>query len=163
MASRSEEDLWCPVCHDVFRDPVVLSCSHSFCKDCLQKWWTRKPTQECPVCKKRSLFEPPCNLVLKNLCEAFLLETDQRASEAPCSLNSDKHNLFCLDHQQPACLVYRDSEKPSNHRFRPIDKAARQHRKKLQETLEPVKDKLQLFKEVKVNCDQTAEHMKAQA
>uniref|UniRef100_A0A8C9XAU3 Uncharacterized protein n=1 Tax=Sander lucioperca TaxID=283035 RepID=A0A8C9XAU3_SANLU len=82
MASRSEEDLCCPVCHDVFRNPVLLSCSHSFCKDCLQSWWTGKSTQECPVCKKRSLYEPPCNLVLKNLCEAFLLERDQRASEA---------------------------------------------------------------------------------
>uniref|UniRef100_A0A3B4H3E6 RING-type domain-containing protein n=1 Tax=Pundamilia nyererei TaxID=303518 RepID=A0A3B4H3E6_9CICH len=33
----SEEDFLCPVCHEVFTDPVVLSCSHSFCKDCLQK------------------------------------------------------------------------------------------------------------------------------
>ncbi|XP_034725342.1 zinc-binding protein A33-like [Etheostoma cragini] len=83
MASRSEEDLCCPVCHDVFRDPVLLSCSHSFCKDCLQSWWTERPTQECPVCKRISLYEPPCNLVLKNLCEAFLLERDQRSTIRP--------------------------------------------------------------------------------
>ncbi|XP_028431773.1 E3 ubiquitin-protein ligase TRIM17-like [Perca flavescens] len=137
MASRSEKDLCCPVCHDVFRDPVLLSCSHSFCKDCLKSWWTEKPTRECPVCKKRSLYEPPCNLALKNLCESFLQERDQRASEALCSLHSEKLKLFCLDHQQPVCVVCRDSEKHTNHRFRPIDEAARQHKKKLQETLEP--------------------------
>ncbi|XP_074493310.1 nuclear factor 7, brain-like [Sebastes fasciatus] len=164
MASRSEEDLCCPVCHDVFRDPVVLSCSHSFCKDCLKNWWREKVTRECPICKRRSSrVEPPCNLALKNLCEAFLLERDQRASEALCSLHSEKLKLFCLDHQQPVCLVCRDSEKHTNHRFRPIDEAARQHKKELQETLEPLKEKLKVFEQVKVKSDQTAEHMKVQA
>ncbi|XP_078105625.1 nuclear factor 7, brain-like [Sander vitreus] len=162
MASRSEEDLCCPICHEVFRDPVVLSCSHSFCKDCLQSWWTEKPTQECPVCKKRSLYEPPCNLVLKNLCESFLLERDQRASETLCSLHAEKLKLFCLDHQQPVCVVCRDSKNYSSHRFRPIGKAAKR-KKKLQETLESLKEKLKVFEQIKVKFDQTAELMKVQA
>ncbi|XP_045884955.1 nuclear factor 7, brain-like [Micropterus dolomieu] len=164
MASRSEEDLCCPVCQEVFRDPVVLSCSHSFCKVCLKSWWREKQAPECPVCKRRSSrSEPPRNLVLKNLCEAFLQERDQRASEALCSLHSEKLKLFCLDHLQPVCLVCRDSEKHSNHRFRPVDEAARQHKKELQETLEPLKEKLKVCEQVKVKFDQTAEHMKVQA
>ncbi|XP_075951961.1 zinc-binding protein A33-like [Anarhichas minor] len=162
MASRS--DLCCPVCREVFRDPVVLSCSHSFCKDCLKSWWREKPTQECPVCNRRSSrSDPPCNLALKNLCESFLLERDQRASEPLCSLHSEKLKLFCLDHQQPVCVVCRDSEKHSDHRFRPIDEAAPQHKKNLQETLETLKEKLKVYEEVKVKSDQTAEHMKVQA
>ncbi|XP_054472092.1 nuclear factor 7, ovary-like [Anoplopoma fimbria] len=164
MASRSEEDLCCPVCHEVFRDPAVLSCSHSFCKDCLRRWWREKPTQECPVCKRRSSKErPPGNLVLKNLCESFLLERDQRASEAFCSLHSEKLKLFCLDHLQPVCLVCSVSEKHTKHRFKPINEAAKKHKKKLQKTLEPLKEKLKVFKEVKVKFHQTAEHMKVQA
>ncbi|XP_053171951.1 nuclear factor 7, brain-like [Scomber japonicus] len=164
MASRSEEDLCCPVCHEVFRDPVILSCSHSFCKDCLKSWWREKPTHECPVCKRRSSrTDPPRNLALKNLCESFLQDRDQRASEALCSLHSEKLKLFCLDHQQPVCLVCRDSEKHTNHRFRPIDEAARQHKKELEETLRPLKEKLKVCEEVKVKFDQTAEHIKVQA
>ncbi|XP_075952073.1 zinc-binding protein A33-like [Anarhichas minor] len=164
MSSRLEEDLCCPVCHEVFRDPVVLSCSHSFCKDCLKSWWREKPTRECPVCNRRSSKEIlPYNLALKNLCESFLLERDQRASEPLCSLHSEKLKLFCLDHQQPVCVVCRDSEKHSDHRFRPIDEAARQHKKNLQETLETLKEKLKVYEEVKVKSDQTAEHMKVQA
>ncbi|KAJ4920393.1 hypothetical protein JOQ06_024541, partial [Pogonophryne albipinna] len=64
---------------EVFRDPVILSCCHSFCKACLQNWWDGK----------------------ENLCETFLLERDQRSPEALCSLHSEKLKLFCLDHQQP--------------------------------------------------------------
>uniref|UniRef100_A0A667XAP2 E3 ubiquitin-protein ligase TRIM39-like n=1 Tax=Myripristis murdjan TaxID=586833 RepID=A0A667XAP2_9TELE len=167
MASRSEEDLCCPVCHDIFQDPVVLSCSHSFCKACLQRWWTEKPTKDCPVCQRRSSrSDPPRNLALKNLCEAFLLHGDQGASagsELLCSLHSKKLRLFCLDHQQPVCLVCLHSDKHTNHKFRPIDEAARTHREELQKSLKPLQEKLELFNKAKGNCDQTAEHIKVQA
>ncbi|XP_029900699.1 nuclear factor 7, ovary-like [Myripristis murdjan] len=167
MASTSEEDLCCPVCHDIFKDPVVLSCSHSFCKACLQSWWREKPTKDCPVCKRRSsMTNPPVCLVLKNLCEAFLLQRDQRASagsELLCSLHSEKLSLFCLDHQQPVCVVCQDSKKHTDHKFRPIDEAAQDHREELQKSLKPLQEKLELFNKIKGNCDQTAEHIKVQA
>ncbi|KAM4615169.1 E3 ubiquitin-protein ligase TRIM35-like [Polymixia lowei] len=174
MASQSslpEEDLSCPVCYDIFKDPVLLSCSHSFCKDCLQKWWTEKLIQECPVCKSvSSSSQPPRNLVLKNLCEAFLLERGQRASagsEEFCSLHAEKLKLFCLDHQEPVCVVCRDSEKHTNHTFRPIGEAAHCRKEELQKSLKPLQEKLKdfmfKFDKAKRNCDQTAEHIKVQA
>ncbi|KAJ8361783.1 hypothetical protein AAFF_G00422110 [Aldrovandia affinis] len=49
MASRFshlEEELSCPVCSDIFRDPVVLKCNHSFCKACLQQFWGQKGSRE---------------------------------------------------------------------------------------------------------------------
>ena len=164
MASRLEEDLFCPICQDVFRDPVILSCSHSFCKDCVKSWWKDKEVKECPLCKRRSSrSEPPRNLVLKNLCETFLQERDQSSSHALCSQHSKKLRLFCLEHQQPVCVICRDSEKHTGHKFRPIDEAAQQHKKQLQETLEPLKKKLQCCVHVKVKFEQTAEHIKVQA
>ncbi|XP_019967879.2 E3 ubiquitin-protein ligase TRIM35-like [Paralichthys olivaceus] len=164
MASRLEEDLCCPVCHDVFRDPVLLSCSHSFCKDCVKSWWKDKEVKDCPLCKRRSSKEePPVSLVLKNLCETFLQERDQSSSHALCSLHSEKLRLFCLDHQQPVCLVCKDSEKHTDHRFRPIDEAAQQHKKQLQETLEPLKRKLKCFQRVQEEFERTAGHIQVQA
>uniref|UniRef100_A0A3Q1HVC4 Uncharacterized protein n=1 Tax=Anabas testudineus TaxID=64144 RepID=A0A3Q1HVC4_ANATE len=164
MASLSEEDLRCPICLDIFKDPVLLTCSHSFCGVCLQMFWKERVTQECPVCKNLSLGkELPCNRALKNLCESFLQQTDPRCSESLCSLHSEKLKLFCLDHQQPLCLICRDSENHINHRFRPIEEVTRQHRKELEETLEPLKEKLKVCEEAKVKFDQTAEHIKVQA
>ncbi|KAM7005472.1 LOW QUALITY PROTEIN: nuclear factor 7, ovary-like [Tautogolabrus adspersus] len=167
MSFRSDEDLTCPVCQDVFKDPAVLSCSHSFCKGCLQNWWREKLTQECPVCKRRSSrTEPPCNLALKNLCESFLLEREQRASEGSellCSLHSEKLKLFCLDHQRPVCLICRDSKTHTDHRFRPIHELALDNKKEMQKSLKPLQDKLKIFEKVKGNCDQTAEYIKVQA
>ncbi|XP_073324049.1 E3 ubiquitin-protein ligase TRIM35-like [Pagrus major] len=166
MASIVEDDLSCPVCHEVYKDPVVLACSHSFCKDCLQSWWRERQTQQCPVCKaKSSTTNPPRNLALKNLCESFELKRDQTPSaesEAFCSLHGEKLKLFCLDHQEPVCVVCLHSKTHNNHRFSPIDEAAQDLKEELQKSLKPLQEKLKVFEQVKGNCDQTAKHIKVQ-
>uniref|UniRef100_A0A4W4DR44 Tripartite motif-containing protein 35-like n=1 Tax=Electrophorus electricus TaxID=8005 RepID=A0A4W4DR44_ELEEL len=123
----SEEEFSCPVCCDIFRDPVLLSCSHSVCRTCLQQFWQTKGSPECPVCRRRSLRGYPVrNLALKNLCEAFLESRSQRASarsEVFCSLHNEKLKLFCLEDQQPMCVVCQTSKKHKNHDCCPVDEA----------------------------------------
>ncbi|KAJ8357787.1 hypothetical protein SKAU_G00205810 [Synaphobranchus kaupii] len=165
--SLLEEELSCPVCTDIFRDPVVLSCSHSFCKACLQQCWEEKGSRECPVCRRRSSMDyPPPNLCLRNTCEAFLKERSQRAkagSDVLCSLHSEKLKLFCLVDQIPVCFVCQTSEKHENHKLRPVQEAAHTYKEKLRTALAPLQEKIKAFNEVKVICDQTAEHIKSQA
>ncbi|XP_073677294.1 zinc-binding protein A33-like [Garra rufa] len=164
MDSKSAEDLSCPVCCEIFKDPVLLSCSHSFCKECLQQFWKTKKTQECPVCRRRSSKErPPCNLALKNLCESYLKERNERrssGSEEICSLHSEKLKLFCLEDKQPVCLVCRDSEKHVNHTFRPIREVLSSHKDKLHTALTSLHTKLKHAEEMKAECDETVEHIK---
>lgn len=118
----------------------------------------------CPLCKTISQNDnPPSNLALKNLCESFLQDQDQRASEALCSLLSEKLKLFCLDHQQPLSIIYRDSGKHVDHSFIPINEAAQEHRENLQRSLKPLKEKLELKKKIKENFDETAKHIKVQS
>ncbi|XP_062391162.1 E3 ubiquitin-protein ligase TRIM35-like [Sardina pilchardus] len=169
MASKSfsEEDFTCPVCCDTFKDPVLLSCSHSFCKVCLQQFWEAKGSRECPVCRRRSSkSHPPLNLHLRNLCESYLQERNQRASagsEVLCSLHSEKLKLFCLNDKQPVCMVCRDSKKHTNHKFQPVEEAALDRKEELKIKLQPLQKKLKTFEKTKVTCDQTTIHIKTQA
>lgn len=104
------EDINCPVCFEIFKTPVLLSCSHSICKDCLQQFWKNRDTQDCPICRRTSSRdEPLCNLVLKNLCESITAESAS-GSEEVCSLHNEKLKLFCLDDKQPVCIVCRDQK-----------------------------------------------------
>ncbi|XP_050984135.1 nuclear factor 7, brain [Labeo rohita] len=167
MDSKSVEDLSCPVCCEIFKDPVLLSCSHSICKECLQQFWKTKETQECPVCRRRSSKEkPPCNLALKNLCDSLIKEQNKRrssGSEEICSLHSEKLTLFCLEDEQSVCLVCRDSEKHVNHTFRPISEVALSNKEELNTALISLQNKLKHAEEIKAKCDKTVQHMKSQA
>ena len=156
--SSQVKDLTCSVCWDIFKDPVLLSCSHSFCKGCLQTWWTQNLAQQCPLCKRRSSrTEPPRNIALKNLSEAF-----QPENADLCPLHGEKLKLFCVDDLETACLICRDSEKHVNNRFLPVGEAAPRRREEMQELLKPQKEKLNDFVETKRKCEDIAAHINVQ-
>ncbi|XP_071494568.1 tripartite motif containing 13-like [Diadema antillarum] len=50
----SSQNLECPVCLTLFNQPKSLTCSHTFCKDCLERIFltqTNQHTISCPVCR----------------------------------------------------------------------------------------------------------------
>ena len=54
------EELYCPICADLYEEPLMLPCTHSFCQECLKERLlkghvTKKQlsvTFDCPVCRK---------------------------------------------------------------------------------------------------------------
>ncbi|KAJ8013375.1 hypothetical protein DPEC_G00052620 [Dallia pectoralis] len=80
-SSPTELDLTCPVCRDIFRDPLVLRCSHNFCKTCLEKFWKNSQSQDCPLCRRRSPNDPPTNVPLKIRCGNFLQEREEAVQD----------------------------------------------------------------------------------
>uniref|UniRef100_A0A8C2H289 Uncharacterized protein n=1 Tax=Cyprinus carpio TaxID=7962 RepID=A0A8C2H289_CYPCA len=165
MASSAEYEYNCPVCCEIFKTPVILSCSHSVCKECLQQFWRTKETQECPVCRRLSRHEPPLNLVLKNLCESLLKERKEKGSESEelCSLHSEKLKLFCLEDKQPVCLVCRDSQIHINHTFRPINEVVPTYKEELNTGLKSLQEKLKHRETMKEAFGKTVQHIKSQA
>ncbi|XP_048027929.1 nuclear factor 7, ovary-like isoform X1 [Megalobrama amblycephala] len=166
MASLNE-DLSCPVCCEIFKTPVILSCRHSVCKKCLQQFWRTKKTQECPVCRRRSSKDrPPFNLVLKNSCESFLKErneTRSSGSEEICRLHSKKLKLFCLEDKQPVCLRCTNLQKHFSHTFRPICEVVSSYKEELNTALKSLQEKLQHNEEMKGKFEKTVQHIKSQA
>uniref|UniRef100_A0A8C6KWH2 Tripartite motif containing 35 n=1 Tax=Nothobranchius furzeri TaxID=105023 RepID=A0A8C6KWH2_NOTFU len=86
-----------------------------------------------------------------------------KASSTLCALHNEDFKLFCLDHQQPVCVVCKDSKIHSKHRFRPIDEAAQDHREDLKRFMRPLKKKLEHRRKEKKKFVETAEHIKVQA
>ncbi|XP_010783773.1 zinc-binding protein A33-like isoform X1 [Notothenia coriiceps] len=166
--SPSEVDFACPVCCDIFRDPVVLLCGHSFCKHCLQEWWRQSALQSCPVCKGLfPLEQPPLNLALRNLCDNLRQEKSQRpksgSKDLICSLHSEKLKLFCQDDRKLICVICRDSQKHKKHNCIPINEAAEPYRAHLSRKVMNLKTKQGSLKEEKLKCDKMANHIKLQA
>ncbi|XP_063762975.1 E3 ubiquitin-protein ligase rnf168 isoform X1 [Eleginops maclovinus] len=50
--SLSLDDCRCPVCLEIFMEPVTLPCAHTFCKECFRES-VDKATLCCPLCRKR--------------------------------------------------------------------------------------------------------------
>lgn len=139
-----EEDLTCTVCYEIFKDPVVLKCSHSFCQGCLQQFWNKKKAKrECPMCRRTcSLTEPTVSLALKNVANTFLREQvhrtatartgavgggtgqDARMVEVKCITHGEVLKLFCLDDFEVLCCVCHTSKKHQGHRLCPLEEGA---------------------------------------
>ena len=125
--TKLEENLKCSICLEIFKDPVVLHCTHSFCKACLDRSWNGKEAKECPLCRKISTCTPLHNLVLKDACESFLEEKKRRISAETqsviCVVHSEKQQLFCVDDQKLVCMqcIVQDHQ---DHSFCSISKAA---------------------------------------
>uniref|UniRef100_W5NGN2 Zinc-binding protein A33-like n=1 Tax=Lepisosteus oculatus TaxID=7918 RepID=W5NGN2_LEPOC len=169
MSTRSyllEEELSCPVCFDIFKDPVLLTCSHSFCKACLELFWEERCSQDCPVCRRRSSkFRPPTNLALKNITKTFLKEKYSRhpaRAEVLCCLHQEKLKLFCMDDQELLCAVCQTSINHENHTLRPLQEAAQIYKNQLQTALDPLKEKLESFRKMKQTYEKTEEHIRTQ-
>ncbi|XP_077476857.1 E3 ubiquitin-protein ligase TRIM35-like isoform X2 [Stigmatopora argus] len=160
MAAPSIVDhLCCPSCLNIFQNPVMLQCSHSFCQACVTLWWKQKQTKTCPVCRKKCVGQDPSsNLTLKNICETYT----QASQGILCELHEEKMKLFCLDHQQCVCLVCRDMQIHKGHEFRALDEVAEEHKEKLQKALQSVKEQLEDFTSIRNNYMGQANYIKVQ-
>ncbi|KAM9843605.1 E3 ubiquitin-protein ligase TRIM35-like [Aulostomus maculatus] len=182
VSSRSgsmlEEELSCPVCCEIFKDPVVLKCSHSFCRACLQQFWNKKKARrECPVCRRKcSLTEPTVSLALKNVADTFLREQELKTTtagtgvggigdpvvEEKCSTHGEVLKLFCFDDLEVLCCVCHTSKKHQGHRVCPLEEGAQDLKAELKNELIPLKKNLRRLYEAKQECDDTTVHIKNQ-
>ncbi|XP_035255980.1 zinc-binding protein A33-like [Anguilla anguilla] len=163
-----EDELCCSVCCDIFKEPIILKCSHSFCGVCLKQYWEEKSSRECPICRRKaSMDDPPANLALRSIVESYLKQKTEREttdkSDARCSLHGEKLLFFCEHDKEPLCVVCQTSKKHRNHLVCPVEEAVLELKEELNPALDLIKEKLKRFTEADQECKKTAEHIKSQA
>ncbi|XP_019475941.1 E3 ubiquitin-protein ligase TRIM17-like [Meleagris gallopavo] len=118
-----QEELTCSVCLDVYRNPMSLSCGHSFCEECIQGVLRSQRCPQglfsCPLCNAQEALSTKLqpNIQLRSVVQKFLDTREQSATleeepkrEVECEekgKSSDLHDEeimcdFCLEKPQPA-------------------------------------------------------------
>jgi len=111
----------CSICTEVFTDPRVLPCIHTYCLKCIQGWSKDKPPgdkQACPLCRKtftipeNGLDGLPKNFFVKKMLRVRELPSVE-AQSALCSMctyratseaaNIDHATTYCLQCQEAFC------------------------------------------------------------
>uniref|UniRef100_A0A4W3GXQ3 Uncharacterized protein n=1 Tax=Callorhinchus milii TaxID=7868 RepID=A0A4W3GXQ3_CALMI len=133
--SGHTEDLTCPVCLDLFNDPVSLVCGHYFCRSCIAGCWERQEAHFCPECRRACPGrELRASRPLANLSErARNLSLDPKLGEREhcCGDHREELKLFGETDKKLICLMFcRDSWEHRGHSFLPIDEAVKMYKVK---------------------------------
>ncbi|XP_064017866.1 E3 ubiquitin/ISG15 ligase TRIM25-like isoform X2 [Pogoniulus pusillus] len=94
-----ENELSCPICMCLYKSPVILSCGHSFCKQCIQKVLNTQQQSgapySCPMCKIQlgPILELQKNYQLCSIVETFLATNSKGQQEdGSKEAHLNKHN-----------------------------------------------------------------------
>ncbi|XP_073321578.1 nuclear factor 7, brain-like [Pagrus major] len=169
--SALESFLSCHVCSETFRDPVSLSCNHSFCSSCLQKFWEQAENKNCPICKRRSSKDNPgVNFPLKGLADSFAGRQKSGSSEAEkaekkvevvCSKHQEEPKLFCEDEDRAVCHVC-DFPHYAGHKVVPVEQTVSELKKQLKSDLKSLQDKRNKYKHVEKTYNEVIQHSNKQ-
>ncbi|XP_078522904.1 tripartite motif-containing protein 59 [Lissotriton helveticus] len=113
-----EEELTCCICYNLYEDPRVLPCSHTFCKSCLESvvqsssnysiWRPIRLPLKCPTCRSVAELPPtgigalPANFALRSIIEKYSKENNQDI--LTCSEHSRQPlNVYCLLDRKLVC------------------------------------------------------------
>ncbi|XP_077036158.1 E3 ubiquitin-protein ligase TRIM7-like isoform X1 [Agelaius phoeniceus] len=126
----------CPLCLDVFEQPVLTACGHSFCGTCLADVLGDPPRPAaCPQC--RAPLEPGSqrpNRSLGNMA-GLARALEEVAARPRCPQHGKALALFCEPCAALLCAPCRDGPEHRRHRVRPAEEAARELRETLQRNL----------------------------
>ncbi|XP_060936595.1 tripartite motif containing 35-28 [Limanda limanda] len=160
-----KQELTCPVCMDIFQDPVLLPCTHSLCRKCLLGCLQGK--RGCPMCREKlTEGQAISNRVLSDACEVFKREADwlrsqQRPGENICRIHLKPLELYCEKDEEPVCVGCYSQH--NTHRLLPMRDGAPLCKNELSFRVDIFEKKVDSHKKMKLLLNNTVEHIKYQA
>ncbi|XP_026097398.1 tripartite motif-containing protein 16-like [Carassius auratus] len=113
-ASFSQDDLLCPVCLDLLKDPVTIQCGHSYCENCITDRWDQEDQMRvysCPQC--RETFSPRPALAGNTVLAELVKKLKKRKRPADCDAGAgDVQCDVCAGRKYKAvksCLMCQES------------------------------------------------------
>ncbi|NWT85943.1 TRI59 protein, partial [Lanius ludovicianus] len=164
-----EEELTCAICYDIFEEPRVLPCSHTFCQACLQA--LLQPSEcpsgrclRCPTCRAVGAVPAagpealPLDFALKAVIEKR--QQEGRAGAGACRAHPRQPlNIYCLQDRQLVCAQCLTIGKHHGHPIDDLQRAYRKARVASGKLLEELMDKSR--SEV-FSCSERLQQQKAQ-
>ena len=159
---RTGEDIKCAICLDIYKDPHLLPCLHSFCKTCLVKLNTSlRRKLKCPTCRKVHLLSHSgVDGLLPNTYLANKVEDIGGSAVAPSrscgQCNSLDVVIFCSQCNDFLCRQCHEAHKRmavfSEHRdsLLPVSQAKKKQNMKDYKCSQHPKELLQVYC---VNCE----------
>jgi len=130
MATLKQLDdvMECPICTEMYTDPRVLPCVHTYCLKCIREWSKDKQpgdTLACPLCRKEftlpsnGVEDLPKNFYVANFLQMKELQMKELSSveskTSPCEACSGDEesesevqnvaSIFCVECQMKVCKI----------------------------------------------------------
>ncbi|XP_050019288.1 tripartite motif-containing protein 30A-like isoform X3 [Alexandromys fortis] len=139
-----KEEVTCPICLELLKDPVSADCDHIFCRACITLNYESRKGKEgegiCPVCRVSYLFgnlRP--NRHVANIVERlkeFKSSPEEEQKVNVCAKHGEKLQLFCEKDMMAICWLCERSQEHRGHQTALIEEVANKYKGKLQAALE---------------------------
>ena len=126
LATLTDGFLRCTICFEIYQDPKILSCLHTFCRHCLEKHHEKETTKQnaihCPLCRQIShlpsekISDLKGNFYIQNLIE-FSESTSAKYRDKKCSFCSLVGNESLATSQCLTCRDFLCDECSKRHNF----------------------------------------------
>uniref|UniRef100_UPI00398F7768 E3 ubiquitin-protein ligase TRIM50-like n=1 Tax=Pristiophorus japonicus TaxID=55135 RepID=UPI00398F7768 len=117
-----EDQLLCPICLEVFKQPLMLQCGHSYCKDCvLSLSGNLASCFTCPVCRKAvDCSSSPPNVSLARVIDTLTVMSGSSGEQENCRDHHNPLSLYCEQDQQIICGLCGIIGQHKQHKITPL-------------------------------------------
>lgn len=103
---ETENNMTCAICHEVYRTPKLLECTHTFCEPCLVDFVGSALTFFCPMCRKGIRVPPGGVAAFRSNPYIRSEDLDKARRTYLCPEHAKKElELYCTDCDLPICVL----------------------------------------------------------